>query len=168
MGPNARCPPADYATAKTEEEEMIARRDIATSDAEIEAAVAEAGANPQREAICVEYDHESDKVRVTFDDGIDIGFPRMKLQGLQAATRDQLEHIEIEGPGTGIFWPALDVAHYIPGLVEGVFGTRRWMAEIGRKGGAKKTVAKAASAKANGKLGGRPVLKTAGGTKARR
>ena len=38
----------------------------------------------------------------------------------------------------------------------GLFGTRRWMAEIGRRGGKRRTKAKALAARANGAKGGRP------------
>ena len=55
-----------------------------------------------------------------------------------------------------MIWPALGVAHYVPGLVAGLFGTRRWMAEIGRRGGKRRTKAKALAARANGAKGGRP------------
>jgi hypothetical protein len=29
---------------------------------------------------------------------------------------------------------ALDVDHYVPSLIEGVFGNRRWMSELGKRG----------------------------------
>jgi hypothetical protein len=50
----------------------------------------------------------------------------------------------------------LDVDHYIPALLEGVFGTKRWMSELGRRGGSKTSAAKAAAARENGRRGGRP------------
>jgi hypothetical protein len=37
-----------------------------------------------------------------------------------------------------------------------VFGNRRWMSEIGKRGGAARTAAKAAAARTNGRQGGRP------------
>jgi hypothetical protein len=45
---------------------------------------------------------------------------------------------------------------HIPGLLAGVFGTRAWMAVLGRKGGRITSNTKAAAAKANGQKGGRP------------
>jgi hypothetical protein len=83
-------------------------------------------------------------------------FPRHLLQGLQDATPKELAKIEIEGPGSGLHWPALDVDHYVPALLTGVFGTRHWMAELGQKGGKAKSPAKAAASRANGRRGGRP------------
>ena len=51
---------------------------------------------------------------------------------------------------------ARSVGAKVPGLVAGLFGTRRWMAEIGRRGGKRRTKAKALAARANGAKGGRP------------
>lgn len=45
---------------------------------------------------------------------------------------------------------------YLPSIVEGVFGNRRWMSEIGRLGGSARTNAKRAASRKNGKKGGRP------------
>ena len=44
----------------------------------------------------------------------------------------------------------------IPELVAGIFGTKSWMAELGRKGGQATSSAKSAAARKNGKKGGRP------------
>jgi hypothetical protein len=43
----------------------------------------------------------------------------------------------------------------VAGLVAGVFGTRAWMAELGRKGGSVTSEAKASAVRENGKKGGR-------------
>jgi hypothetical protein len=85
-----------------------------------------------------------------------MAFPRRLLQGLDAASPAELQDIVIAGPGTGLYWPKLDVAHYVRGLIDGVFGTRKWMQQLGKRGGATKTPAKSAAARENGKKGGRP------------
>jgi uncharacterized protein DUF2442 len=129
---------------------------IVTTDAEIDAAIAKAALYPFPEAVAASYDPAGDAVAIRFADGVELRLPRRLVQGLQHATPEQLRRIEMEGPGTGLVWPALGVAHYVPGLVAGVFGTRQWMAEIGRRGGARRTKAKALAARANGAKGGRP------------
>jgi hypothetical protein len=74
-----------------------------------------------------------------------------------------LSHIEITPSGLGLHWPQLDADLFVPGLIEGVFGSKSWMArEMGAKGGRTRSKAKAEAARANGKRGGRP-RKTAGG-----
>ena len=82
--------------------------------------------------------------------------PVEDLQGLEHATPEQLAKCELVGRGTGISFPALDADFYLPALIEGVYGTRRWMAELGRKGGGARTEAKRHAARKNGAKGGRP------------
>lgn len=129
---------------------------IVTTDAEIDAAIATAAQHEFPEVVAASYDAAGDVIAIQFADGVELRLPRRLVQGLQQGTPAQLGRIEIEGPGTGLVWPALGVAHYVPGLVAGVFGTRQWMAEIGRRGGVRRTKAKALAARANGAKGGRP------------
>ena len=109
-----------------------------------------------RRAIRVEYEKKPDLLTLYLDDGVRVSIPRMQLQGLESAGPAQLAKVEILGRGTGIHWPLLDVNHYVPGLLNHVFGTSRWMAELGRRGGSATSADKAAAARANGKKGGRP------------
>ena len=109
-----------------------------------------------RRVIQVGYEKKSDLVTMHLDDGVRVSIPRMSLQGLQDAKPAQLSRIEILGRGTGLHWPLLDVDHYVPGLLNHVFGTSRWMGELGRRGGSVTSTAKAAAARANGRKGGRP------------
>jgi hypothetical protein len=104
------------------------------------------------------YDDATDEVAIRFENGARMAFPRHLLEGLAAASADQLRQIVIAGPGTGLFWPQLDVNHYVRGLMDGIFGTRQWMKELGRRAGSVKTPAKSAAARENGKKGGRPKL----------
>jgi hypothetical protein len=129
---------------------------IATTHADIDAAIAKAARDPLQQVVAARYDPAHDMIAIRFADGVELRVPRRLMQGLQDAKPEQLRRIDIEGPGTGLVWPALGVAHYVPGLVAGVFGTRRWMAEIGRRGGKRRTKAKALAARANGAKGGRP------------
>ena len=135
---------------------------IATTDTEIDTAIAKAALRPFHEAVAAAYDPAGDAIAIRFAHGVELRLPRRLVQGLQHATPEQLGRIEIEGPGTGLVWPALGIAHYVPGLVAGLFGTRQWMAEIGRRGGTRRTKAKALAARANGAKGGRPRRTPAG------
>lgn len=68
-----------------------------------------------------------------------------------------MAEIEISPAGLGLHWPRLDADVYVPALMQGVFGTRRWMAALlGPAGGKASTKAKAAAARENGRKGGRP------------
>lgn len=65
--------------------------------------------------------------------------------------------IEISPGGLGLHFPMLDADLYLPALLEGIFGSRKWMAGMmGRSGGLTKSPAKAAASRENGKIGGRP------------
>ena len=51
----------------------------------------------------------------------------------------------------------LDADLYLPALLEGFLGSRKWMARrLGMAGGKSRSAAKKLAARNNGKLGGRP------------
>jgi hypothetical protein len=131
---------------------------VITTDAEIDAAIAKANVreDSRPHIVSAQYREAGDAVVLKLATGVEVVIPRHLLQGLQNATPTELADIEIEGPGSGLHWPALDVDHYVPALLEGVFGTRQWMADLGRKGGQVRSPAKAAASRANGRRGGRP------------
>jgi len=106
--------------------------------------------------IRVQYESKEDLVSLYFSDGLKVSIPRKQLQGLEGANHSQLSKIEIVGNRTGLHWPLLDVDHYVLGLLGHRFGTKRWMNEIGRRGGLAKSEAKAKAARRNGLKGGRP------------
>lgn len=128
---------------------------VITTDAQIDAAIAASKVGPSHRAVKAYYDRDEDKIVILLADEVEVRLPRKRLQGLENASADEVSQIEIEGPGTGLVWPMIDVAHYVPGLLQGIFGTRKYMQEIGRAGGAKTSDAKAAAARENGKKGGR-------------
>jgi len=103
-----------------------------------------------------EYQPGVDLIALYLRNGMVVAVPRELLQGLQNATLAQLRKIEILGTGTGLDWPELDVQHSVEGLMGGIFGNRRWMAEIGRTGGLAKSPRKAEASRRNGTMGGRP------------
>ncbi len=131
---------------------------VHVSSSQIDSAIARARqfeANDPR-VIRVRYEAKEDLVSLYFADGFRISIPRTHLQGLEGANQSQLSKIEIVGHGTGLHWPLLDVDHYVLGLLEHRFGTKRWMNEIGRRGGLAKSAAKTKAARRNGLKGGRP------------
>ncbi len=140
---------------------------VHVSSSQIDSAVVRARqfeANDPR-VIKVRYEAKEDLVTLYFADGLKISIPRKQLQGLERANQSQLSRIEIVGHGTGLHWPLLDVDHYILGLLEHRFGTKRWMNEIGRRGGLVKSDAKTKAARRNGLKGGRPRLSSVQNTR---
>jgi hypothetical protein len=87
-------------------------------------------------------------------------FSPRDAEGLEKATPAELETIEISPSGLGIHFPKLDADLYLPALLEGFWGSRKWMANrLGATGGRSRSVAKRKPAKKNGRLGRRPKKK---------
>ena len=111
----------------------------------------------QPRATSAHYDRRSARIVVSLSNGLELGVPVDLAQGLAGAKTADLSNIEISPTGLGLHWPRLDADLYLPALMEGVFGTRRWMAKImGKAGGRSASSAKQSAARVNGKLGGRP------------
>ena len=114
-------------------------------------------------AIAARYDRRVGRIVVTLQSGLELAFPPRLAEGLQGASVEALSQIELTPSGLGLHWPQLDADLFVPGLIEGVFGSKAWMArEMGAKGGRTRSEAKAEAARQNGKRGGRP-RKTANG-----
>jgi len=114
-------------------------------------------------AVAARYNRKSGKVIVSLSSGVDISFSPSDAEGLDNATASQLGQIEITPSGLGIHFPKLDANLYLPALLEGVLGSRKWMAaKLGAMGGRSTSVAKRQASQANGRLGGRPRKAAAG------
>lgn len=111
----------------------------------------------QPHALTARYDRRAERIVVALSNGLELGVPVALAQGLAGAKASDLSKIEISPTGLGLHWPQLDADLHLPALMEGVFGSRRWMAHVmGEAGGRSTSSAKQAAARANGKLGGRP------------
>ena len=137
----------------------INRHKVTTTDAEIDRAI-ERAKTVREGPLVTEVEYRPgpglDLFILKLNDGRRQVIPREELQGLQSGTKEQLARIEILGGGTGLLWPDLGADFYVPGLLRGVYGNKKWMAEIGRSGGSAKSAAKKRAARVNGVKGGRP------------
>ena len=95
-------------------------------------------------------------ILIALNTGVEIRVPVKLAQGLENANPKDLAAIKIEARGLGLHWPRLDVGLYVPSLLQGVLGTKKWMTEIGKMGGSVTSAAKAKASAENGRLGGRP------------
>lgn len=125
------------------------------TDAQIDSATQQGEQTRETEprAASARYDRNVDRIFVDLTNGCTFAFPPRLAQGLEEATDEQLQQIEILGPGFGLHWRDLDVDLSISGLLAGIFGTRSYMA---RRAGQATSPAKSAAARANGAKGGRP------------
>ncbi len=104
-------------------------------------------------AVSASYDQESKRIIVDLTNGSTFAFFPQYLQDMEHGTPEQFAEVEVLGSGYGLHWESLDVDFTVPGLLNGIFGTAKWMAQ---KAGQTTSPAKAAAARANGAKGGRP------------
>jgi hypothetical protein len=108
-------------------------------------------------AVSARYDRKIGRIIVDLSSRLSISFSPRDAQGLEHAKPSQLDEIEISPSGFGINFPKLDADLYVPGLLEGFLGSKKWMAaKLGQVGGKSRSRAKRTASRANGKLGGRP------------
>lgn len=140
----------------------MAKHNVITTDAEIDRSIERAkDLQDEPRVTGVEYRPGAglDLLIIKLSDGHRQLIPREDLEGLQGATREQIAQVKILGNGTGLHWPALNLDHYVPNLLRHIYGTKRWMAEIGRSGGSVRSAAKRKASQTNGLKGGRPKRK---------
>jgi hypothetical protein len=108
-------------------------------------------------AVRARYDSRKGVVIVDLSNGTFVGFRPQDAEGLEHAKPAHLREIEISPTGFGLYFPLIDADLYVPGLLQGLLGSRRWMAaQLGKAGGSVTSDAKAAASRENGKRGGRP------------
>ena len=99
------------------------------------------------------YDRKSGRVVIELTNGSTFMFPARLAQGLTDAADDDLAQITLKGDGFALHWETINEGFTVPGLLAGLFGTKKYMAQLA---GRAKSPAKAAAARANGAKGGRP------------
>ncbi len=108
-------------------------------------------------AVSAHYNRKSGHIVIHLSSKLILSFSPHDAQGLRNARPSQLDAIEISPSGFGIHFPKLDADIYIPGLLEGFLGSKKWMAtRLGQIGGQSRSSVKRAASRANGRLGGRP------------
>ena len=108
-------------------------------------------------AVSARYDRRRSRVVVALNTGVELAFPTRLAEGLAAASHENLADIEISPAGLGLHWPQLDADLYVPALLQGIFGSKTWMAcQLGAEGGRARTATKVAASRNNGRKGGRP------------
>jgi hypothetical protein len=94
-------------------------------------------------------------VAVVLNTGVP-SFPTRLVEGLAGACPEHLADIGISAAGLGP-GSRLDADLYVLALLQGVFGSKSWMARVlGAEGGRAHTVSKVAASRENGRKGGRP------------
>src|SRR5580698_6544753 len=87
-------------------------------------------------ATSARFDRKSGHIIVTLSSVVGIFFSPKHAQGLEDGTPAQLSQIEITPSGFGLHFPKLDADLYLPAILEGFLGSRKWMASrLGAAGG---------------------------------
>ena len=81
-------------------------------------------------AVSERYDRRSARIVIDLNTGVQVAFPSRLAEGLADASPEDLAEIEISPAGLGLHWPKLDADVYLPALLQGVFGSKRWMAAL--------------------------------------
>ena len=82
-------------------------------------------------AASAHYDAGRNRVIVRLTTGVELGVAPHDVEGLRHASIEDLKVIEVEAFGLGIHFPKLDADLYVPALLQGVLGSKRWMAATG-------------------------------------
>lgn len=82
----------------------------------------------QGHAVAARYDAPSERLVVSLHNGVELGVPVRLVEGLADADPADLAEIEVTPSGLGLHWPRLDADVYVPGLMAGALGSRRWVA----------------------------------------
>jgi Protein of unknown function (DUF2442) len=123
-------------------------------------------AKTQPRALHVAYSPRKHALRVQLTNGAEITLPVGLIPGLKRASPREVRAVRVLGRGGGLHWERLDLDLSVPALLSSVFAGPAWMAELGRAGGRRSSLAKATAARRNGRNGGRPRGRTSVDTRA--
>lgn len=103
-------------------------------------------------AVKAAYDAEAQRIGVDLSTGRSISFHAADAEGLSGASARDLGIIQMTPSGRGLHWPNLYADLDLPALLDGLLGSKKWLAaELGAGGGRARRRTKATSAKENGK-----------------
>ena len=132
---------------------------MAISNKDVDAANRRAVKTKAKHAVAtkVRYDARRKRIVLHLESGVELAFAPRLAQGLEGASAADLAGAQISPSGLGLHFPELDADLYVPALLDGLLGSRRWIAaQNGRAGGKAQSEAKAQAARNNGARGGRP------------
>jgi len=96
-------------------------------------------------AVSARYDRRRRRIVIGLSSNVEVGFSPRDAQGLERARPSQLEEIEISPSGFGLHFPRLDADLYLPAILDGLLGSRKWMASRLRRAGGQSRMAGQAS-----------------------
>jgi hypothetical protein len=97
-------------------------------------------------AVAAAYFPAIKRILIKLNTGIEIAIAPEDYQTLEHAKTSELKKIEITPSGDALIFPKLNDGLYLPGLMQGLFGTKRWMAEKGKRAASAATRTRRAAA----------------------
>src|ERR1022692_2039540 len=79
-------------------------------------------------AVAAHRDRKTGRIVVELSSKVIVSFSPGDVEGLEDAKPSQLNAIEISPSGFGIHFPAVDADLYVPAILEGFLGSKKWMA----------------------------------------
>lgn len=114
----------------------MAKIKLGISDEEFERQLAEANKRGQERlrteprAKRASYDPQTRRVRIELRNGSTLLVPVDLMQGLRGASDEDLADFSLMPRGFDLHWHKLDAQFTVVGLLNGLFGTKKWMAEL--------------------------------------
>lgn len=103
-------------------------------EAEIDAALEDArNSPPPPMASKAEFLPGARLLLVCLKSGQRMAFPVEDLEDIKGATDEQLSEIELLGPGIAIHFTKFGHGVYVPYLIEGAYGSDKWMQQLAAK-----------------------------------
>jgi len=102
------------------------------------------------------YDRSARMLAIELTNGSSFQLPVKLIPWLRNVSANQLATVEVSPSGEGLHWESLDIDLSVPGLLQEIFGTARWMRQLASHGGRSRSPAKVRAARSNGAKGGRP------------
>ncbi len=110
------------------------------------------------QALGAYFDQKTERLVIELKNGAALAVPTRGIQGLRNAPGDLIAQVELGPRGASLHWEELNADFSVAGLLKGAFGSKAWMAELGREGGRSTSLAKQEASRKNGCKGGRPRL----------
>ncbi len=111
----------------------------------------------------VSYNPKTKRLVIELVNGAEAAIPAKLVQIFQGASDEQIRDVEIAVEGLYLRWKSLDEDLFVPNLLQGVYGTRKWMSTLNEHlvaiaaiGGSSRSEIKRRASAENGKKGGRP------------
>ena len=79
-------------------------------------------------AVSARYESRIDRLLVSLNTGMELAFAPGAVEVLRDASAVELQEVEVTPSGYELFFPHLEQGVYLPGLIQGVYGTKSWQA----------------------------------------